>query len=333
MTSNSTSPSVGTGKAPIAKEFTEKWLQALSLSAAHPAAQRIKPLMNDIDCICMQRNEQEQLDAASRLWDYAGTVELRPLLSATPFQFGEWRFEDDEEEAFVFERPESDRTDSLDEWIQSLGIRQQQVPMVAIVNQEDWSQILRDEAIRLGRPLKVTGAPPSKESLLWLNCVAEWDRTDWTFRFVDPAWISKKFTGGFVVARPDWTAIEGKISKAVEFAIKNLAKGTTNIPNIKIDIPSWSHSIPALVRLHEKTFANQATSSSPWFYRTWNCVWPVIYREQNRLRGPCDIESIRRDLEVCFRSVPQLTIWTFALGKLICQHQLGRGLGISGEFK
>ncbi len=333
MTSNSASSSIEPGKPPFAKEFTEKWLQALSLSAALPAAQRIKPLMNDIDSICMQRSEKEQLDAANRLWDFAGNVRLRPLLTATPYQFGEWRFEDDEEEAFVFERPESDRTDSLDEWIQSLGLRQHQVPMVAIVNQEDWSQILRDEAIRLGRPLKVIGAPPSKESLLWLSCVAEWDRTDWTIRFEDPSWIAKKFEGGFVVTRPLWNTIEDQISEAVAFAIKDLAKGTTNIPNVKLDVPSWAASIPSLAPLHHKIFGNQATTPSPWFYRAWSCVWPVVYREQNRLRGPCDIECVRRELELCFRNVPQLTIWTFAIGKLICQHQLGRGLGLSGEFK
>jgi hypothetical protein len=59
----------------------------------------------------------------------------------------------------------------------------------------------------------------------------------------------------------------------------------------------------------------------------------VIYREQNRLQGSCDIDWVRRELELCFLNVPQLTIWAFVLGKVICQHQIGRGLGVSGEFK
>jgi hypothetical protein len=319
----------------MGKEFTEKWLQALSMSASQPAAQRIKPLFNDIDSICMQRDEPEQVEAAGRLWEFAGTVALRPLLSVTPFQFGEWRFEDDEEEAFVFEQPESDQTGSLDHWINALGLRSHQVPMVAIVNQEDWSQILRDEAIRLGRPLKVTGSAPSKESLLWLSCNAEWDRTGWTFHFADPSWISKKFEAGFVVSRPEWNTIEDKILESVAFAIKNLSNGTSKIPNPQPHEPAWVASVPRLVAMHRKVLTQLASTPppSPWFYRVWSCVWPVVYREQNRLQGACDIDWVRRELEICFLNVPQLTIWTFAIGKIICQHQLGRGLGVSGEFK
>ena len=322
----------------ITKEFTENWLQALSLSAAFPEARRIKPLMNDIDSICMERSEPEQLDAANRLWEYAGTVGMRPLLTITPYQQNKWRFDD--EEAFVFERSESKHTESLDKWILSLGLRQHKVSMLATINQDDWSEILRNEAIRLGRPLKVIGSPPAKESLLWLNCIAEWNRSDWTFQFDDPSWVSKKFEGGFAVARPASIDIEKSISESVEFAIKNLTKrpttattSTSITSNVKLDEQPWISSIPSLIPLHKNIFTNQSASSAVWFCRTWTCVWPVVYREQNRLRGPCDIDAIRGDLKLCFQNVPQLVLWTFALGKLICQHQLRRGLGICGEFK
>jgi len=330
MTNTLPSP-VNPGISSGGKEFTEKWLQALSLSANIPAAQRIKPLLNDIDCVCMQRTEQEHLEAATRLWEYAGTVGLRSLLEAAPYKQGEWRFA--EEESFVFERSETKAETPFDDWLQGLGLKPYQQPMMAIINQENWAEILRTEAIRLGKPLSVTGAPPSKESLLWLICEAEWDRSNWSFRFDNPNWIKRNCEGGYVVARPELSTIEATISEAIGGVLKTIPKGTSTIPNAKLGVQSWMHSIPRLMPLHQNVLARQAEAASPWFYRTWACVWPVIYREQNRLRGPCDIELIRRELEACFRNVPQLTIWMFGCAKLVCLHQLGGGLGISGDFK
>ena len=328
---NASAPSINPGTTGSGKEFTEKWLQALSLSASLPAAQRIKPLLNDIDCVCMQRTEQEHLEAATRLWDYAGTVGLQSLLEAAPYKQGEWRFSD--EEAFVFERSESKAATPFEDWIQGLGLKPYQQPMMAIVNQDDWSEVLRTEAIRLGKPLSVIGNVPSKESLLWINCEADWNRTNWVFRFANPNWITKNCEGGFEVTRPELKVIEEPLAEAITFALKTFPKGTSTIPNAKLAEQSWMHSIPRLLPLHQKVLARQAEAASPWFYRTWACVWPVIYREQNRLRGPCDIDLIRRELEACFRNVPQLSIWMFGCAKLICLHQLGGGLGISGDFK
>ena len=313
------------------KQFTEKWLQALSLSANNPAAQRIKPLLNDIDCLCMQRSEDEQLSAASRLWAYAEKAGLRPLLEAAPYQIGEWRFHD--EEAFVFERSDTSSDLPFEDWTNGLGLKSHRLPMTAIVNQDDWSEIVRLEAIRLGKPLSVIGMPPAKESLLWLNCRAEWDRNNWVFHFENPNWITKTYEGGFEVARPELSELEARLSEAIGIAIQNLSKGTATIPNIKLSEQPWMHSIPRLLSMHQKVITRQANAASPWFFRTWFCVWPVIYREQNRLQGACDIESIRRDLEACFRNVPELTVWMFAFSKLICLHQVGGGLGISGDFK
>ncbi|MDZ4848080.1 MAG: hypothetical protein SGI77_02205 [Pirellulaceae bacterium] len=325
--SNPAQPPIGSN----GKEFTEKWLQALSISASHPAAQRIKPLLNDIDCLRIQRTEQEHLDAAKRLWEYASPVGLQSILSISPHRAGAWRFDGDE--AFVFEQSESNAASEFESWVHGLGLMKHRIPMMAIINQDDWSEIMRIEAIRLGKPLSVSGPPPAKESLLWLNCQAEWDRTNWTICFDEPSWITKSFEGPFSVARPELSAIESTLSEAIGFAIKNLSKGTMTIPNAKLAEQPWMQSIPHLLPLHQKTLSRQTAEAAPWFYRTWLSVWPVIYREQNRLRGSCDIELIRRELEASFRNVPQLTIWMFAFAKLICQNQIGSGIGICGEYR
>ena len=72
---------------------------------------------------------------------------------------------------------------------------------------------------------------------------------------------------------------------------------------------------------------------SPWMRRTWNCVWPVIYRERNRLKGPCDLAYLRSELKACFDHSPALVEWMFVVARLACEIHIGRGLGTAGDFE
>ncbi len=125
----------------MAKEFTEKWLQALTLSVSIPAALRVKPLMNDIDCVSTRSDQAEQEASSRRLWDYAQAQGLGPMLYEAPYRSSPWRFED--EESFVFEREQASASDAFDDWANGLGLRNHSVRLMATVNQEDWSQLLR----------------------------------------------------------------------------------------------------------------------------------------------------------------------------------------------
>jgi hypothetical protein len=66
--------------------------------------------------------------------------------------------------------------------------------------------------------------------------------------------------------------------------------------------------------------------------RTWSAVWPVVYRERNKLRGECDLAALRKEVAECFSSVPLLTEWMFIFARLACELLYERGLGISADF-
>ena len=94
----------------------------------------------------------------------------------------------------------------------------------------------------------------------------------------------------------------------------------------------WIGCVKRLEALHKQILATEAKDYSPWFRRTWACVWTVIYREQNVLRGQANVDVVRSELTACVGTVPRLTTWMFAFAKLVCENQLGRGLGICGDY-
>jgi hypothetical protein len=71
---------------------------------------------------------------------------------------------------------------------------------------------------------------------------------------------------------------------------------------------------------------------SPWFTRVWDCVWPVIYREQNMLNGKADLNRIRSEIKECLTTQPRLTVWMFLFAKLSSLIMVGRGLGQCADF-
>ncbi len=92
-------------------------------------------------------------------------------------------------------------------------------------------------------------------------------------------------------------------------------------------------SIEKLKAFHQRVLTQDEFKTHSWFRRAWAAVWPVIYRERNRLKGACDIGLLRVELEACIRNVPELTIWMFTFARLVCQQQVSSGLGISGDYR
>jgi hypothetical protein len=84
--------------------------------------------------------------------------------------------------------------------------------------------------------------------------------------------------------------------------------------------------------MHQEVVSADAYQFHPWIRRVWNSVWPVVYRERHRLRGPCDLAELRKEIAECFSAVPMLTEWMFLFARLAIAARCERGLGISADF-
>ncbi len=338
---NSTKPSntgkVSPGNAPTAvnaartaasKPFTENWLQTLTLSVGSPSARLVKPLINDIDSVSQTRDPAEQLQAAERLWQFAHENKLLPLLKLLPTQQQIWSFS--EEETFNFERRGSKSIETKEDWLAALGIVPYQFELTATVTSGDWAEHLRREAVRLRKTLSAQAMQSS--STLDKATVAQWKDAAWHIHFVEADWVVLRYEEAFETDRPSVEeAEEAIITSLIEAEPLILSKTLPNTSVASVDL--WADSVPRLKPLHQRFLAEGKTNSNLWVRRAWAAVWPVIYREQNQLTKPCDIDWIRRELAECFQNVPKATLWMFVAAKLVCSSQLGRGLSVCGNFK
>jgi len=78
------------------REFTESWLQALTLSADHSHARSIRPWLTTIQTLAASAPNAEQAQEAEKLWEYASGHGLLSLITCLPARSTPWRFEDDE---------------------------------------------------------------------------------------------------------------------------------------------------------------------------------------------------------------------------------------------
>lgn len=320
------------------KEFTEKWIQALTLAATIPAAQQIKPLFSDLDSLCSQNQSEDRAAAAKRIWDFASPNGLTDLLQITPAKEVQWRFP--EEDSFRFESEPAEQEGSLtyEQWLTSLGIAtstdagsQQATGMkrFAVVTQQDWVDLLRKESIRLKKPM--SGTWP-EGSLLRMPCTMRWEGTAWSIQFDQPDWLRLKYEEPFFADRPKLADVDGLIWFAIYHASENL-DGPKKLINHQAMSVEWIQSSSRLAAFHHQVLETNSKQTTLWFQRVWSCVWPVVYREREVLRGGCDLSQIRTELETCLRTAPKLTLWMFVFARLVCQMQLSSGLGISGDYR
>jgi hypothetical protein len=310
------------------KQFSENWLQALTLSISSPSARLVKPLMSDIDQISQSRDVQEQLAAADRVWSFSQENKIAPLLVLIPSQQTDWTFSD--EEVFTYQNESKANLESKEAWIQSLGLAPGEFVLKTTATSGDWAELLRKEAVRQRRPMSAQSMQTS--SLLEQNARASWQDNQWKVRFELADWISITYDEAFETSRPNATEAEEAILTALMQAEPMLLPKSLPVANLA-DTGTWSESIEALKPLHKGFLSASKSNSNAWLRKVWSAVWPVIYREQNQLHHPCDLQLIRQELADCFQHVPKATLWMFVAAKLVCSSQLGRGLGICGNFK
>ncbi len=316
------------------KSFTQQWLQSLTLAAKEPVAQQIKPLLETINELTRQHGEGNRLDAAKRLWDFSKTEGLLALLELMPMQQTNWVFDRDDNFAYnrrVADQPGSAQATSTvdyETWTSWLGLAPCRVPMQAEVNSRDWQSLLRQEAVRLQQALNTAAVPAGLT--LRLNCHAEWDLSHWLIRFDDAQWMVINYEDPFSVERPALADIDDTLMWTVAAgheALQPKSKSTTEVGSAP-----WMNCVPRLQELHERIIVRDARQYSAWFRRVWACVWTVVYREQNVLRGQANIDVVRQEIATCIKEAPRLTLWMFVLAKLVCECQLGRGLGVSADY-
>jgi hypothetical protein len=167
---------------------------------------------------------------------------------------------------------------------------------------------------------------------LRLPCTAAWDLKGWSIRFDQADWVVIRYDEPCTVERPTMEELDEPLMWAV--AAGHDALVPKSLPVIKLEAkpPAWMNCVKRLEAFHQRVLVKEAADYAPWFRRAWACVWTVVYREQNVLRGQADVDVVRQELAECIAHVPRLTIWMFALAKLVCECQLGRGLGISGDY-
>ena len=316
------------------KSFTQQWLQSLTLAAKEPVAQQIKPLLETINELTRQHGEGDRLESAQRIWDFSTREGLLGMLELMPISQPNWVF--DRDDNFAYTRRPDDRTGSdnakraldFETWTGWLGLTPCRIPMKAEVNNRDWQSVLRQEAVRLQQTLN-TAAMPSGLTLN-LNCHAEWDLTHWAIRFDDASWMVINYEDPFSVERPELAEIEETLLWAIAQAHDALLPKSKS--STEIGAGPWMTCVPRLKDLHERIMVTDSTKYAAWFRRVWAAVWTIIYREQNVLRGQANIDIVRQEIATAIKEAPRLTLWMFVFAKLVCECQLGRGLGVSADY-
>jgi hypothetical protein len=314
------------------REFTESWLQALTLSANHEKARAIRPWLTTIQVLCASETLPEQKDEALKLWNYAHQNDLEGLLELIPANSTPWHFEDDEE--FVFTPVPDPGSNSLEiqqnHWLVQLGIADSSIRAKATVTSQDWTTLVRKQAIRRSKPMNVNAFPSG--DVLDLDCLLDWSSRTWTVRFVQPDWMSLQYDSEFLAPRPSFEQLTLRMIDALA-AANDRFKSKAVLGNFNPESTAWTTCIGDFAQWHRDALLADAYGLSPWVKRTWNCVWPVIYRERNRLRGPCDLNYLRSELKSCFDHSPELCEWMFITSRLACEIHLGSGIGLSGNFE
>ncbi len=310
------------------KAFTQNWLQSLTLAASDPIAKKIKPLLETVNALSRMNSDSDRLQSAQQLWEFASQHELLGLLAISPLLQARWTF--DRDDIFAYRRESREELNGFDQWLGWLGINECDIPLQADVANADWLSLVRKEAVRLQRSMN-TGAMPQGLNLD-LACTAHWTGAKWSMRFSQAEWVQVEYEEPFTADRPDFATIEETLYLAMSFANDQLIPKKSPVCDFPEETMPWMDCVPRLTSLHGNILLREARQYSPWFRRTWACVWTAVYREQNVLRGKAEIDPIRREMAACISHVPQLVMWMFLFAKLTCECQMGRGLGIAGDF-
>ncbi len=297
------------------------------LASENSAARRIRPWMTDIALVAAATPSSGQLEAAQRLWDYGVTQGLLSLFEQIPLRQSIFRFQEDESFRFSPSTP-FPRLSRVDEFLSLLGFIPSDQSWIAEVTISDWTNLLRREAVRRGKGLNVQAIPNS--TAVRVPCTGRWSGNSWRIHFDQPDWLTLEPTEILQAPRPTWDVMEAAMLDSLAFANGNF-KTPPRLAFPPID-PSWMRSVESLYAWHRSILVTNDVGLNPWMRRTWSAVWPVVYRERNKLRGECDLAALRKEVAECFSSVPLLTEWMFIFARLACELLYERGLGISADF-
>lgn len=311
----------------IENQFTQSWIQALMKAADKPITRTIKPKLELMDRISLNRESEGRLEAAQELWDYATQHGLKEVLGILPVQSRNWEFPD--EERFLYSRGTMEQLDTFETWSKHLGLQPGEFKLQSEVTNSDWTTLVRQEAVRRQKPFD--SAAFGKENTLHPPCTAIWDGSQWTVRFDEIPWLEIKYDESPTIKRLKLEEIEETLRYAMSEADKSMQPRIKSPAGFLDAVRPWQDCLDQFDSLHSSVLNRQA-DYSVWFQRVWNCVWPVVYREQNVLRGCADIHVLRSEVAECLGSAPQLTVWMFVFAKLACQTQSGMGLGICADY-
>ena len=328
------------------------WLQAL-MGVSDPLIQQsrlnAKKHLDWIDCITSLTTIREKavmLDLALEgLWDFGVSNDMKWLLTSIPSAQPSWVLDCTDE--FSIEQSEPPKIDDATVWANAMGIR-------------DWStqvtmKILSGDFVSWQRSVARQGAnaptgftmESSGKSTLELKTTASWKANNWvdgtwTFAIDGQATMIKVIEEPISVCRPAWQATEENVLLTIQAADERFGKQRKKISGNNITQggsnqgkwSDWCESVPALSDLHLAVLCGEGLQCSPTFQGVWATVWPIIYCRRKKLkRGTCGLTDLRQRLDQCFQADPQLVTWLLVFGELLCNMQIGDGLGISAKFK
>ena len=317
--------------------FTHSWIQALTAVAEHPLARSIKPTLELVNSLALARGVADQTAAASQLWQLAQEHGLSELLGVVPQAQATWVF--DSSDIFAYQRPATDVFLSLaqaggpwnfEAWQQALGLAPTHVALTAEVFAGDWTSLVRQEAVRLQQSFKMSAV--EQATTVRLACTARWDQKRWSVQFDQVPWVVVTYDDLPHMPRPasgplcDW--LLGLVGTAGQAQVTAHSGGC----EFQLEKPAWYQCVEPLSELHQCLGEAQG-GFSPWLVRAWHCIWPVVYREQQVLHERADIGHIRSELAACVQAQPRLCLWMFLFAKLVCQTQLGSGLGCCADYR
>lgn len=331
------SQSAGSYLASIQSPFSQSWIQALTVVADNPLAKTIKPKLELINALVLSRGEVDLAGAAKQLWTLAEGAGLSELLGVVPCARSKWVYSTDD--AFLFERASDSPSVSLaqqssdwnfDKWMQAIGLLKTQVPLTAEVNGSDWASLVRKEAVRLQQSFNMHAV--EQATTLRLPCTAYWDTQAWSVSFDQVNWVVVRYDEVPSMTRPSYTELEEFLTWQIASAGEQVVNKKSPKCDFQPQLPPWAGCVPSLTGLHQ-LMSRSSGDFSPWLVRVWQCIWPIVYREQQVLHERADLALVRCELKICFAAQPQLCLWMFVFAKLVCQTQVGTGLGFCADFR
>ena len=140
------------GSIPAENQFKKSWIQALLPSAELPATRTIKPKLELIDRVSLNRETEGRQEAAEELWKFAQENALTDVLAILPTRSPQWEFPD--EDRFIFRNNSSQPISTAAEWLEHLGLTNGSISLVSEVTSADWSTLVREQAVKLQKPFE-----------------------------------------------------------------------------------------------------------------------------------------------------------------------------------